>query len=81
MVVFFAEVAEPYVAKTRRGIIGQRLTARHITQMAIGPQDAFREILRIMPLQEQLLAVVRLYHQIVGTAYEIVPLLGDVPVS
>ena len=79
MVVFLAEVAEPYVAKSRRGIIGQRMTTRHITQMAIGTQDAILEILRIMPLQEHLLAVVRLYHQIVGTAYEIVHLLGDVP--
>ena len=78
MIVFLAEVAEPYMAETRRGIIGKCLSARHIAQVAVGTQDAILEILRIRSLQEHLLTMVRLYHQIVGATDEIVHLLGDV---
>ena len=78
MIVFLAEMAEPYVAETRRSIIGKRLSARHIAQVAVGTQDAILEILRIRTLLEHLLTMVRLYHQIVGATDEIVHLLGDV---
>lgn len=78
MIVFLAEMAEPYMAEIGRGIIGKRLSARHIAQMTVGTQDAILEILRIWTLLEHLLAVVRLYHQIVGAPDEIVHLLGDV---
>ena len=78
MIVFLAEMAEPYMAEIGRGIIGKCLSARHITQVTIRPQDAILEILRIRTLLEHLLAVVRLYHQIVGAPDEIVHLLGDV---
>ena len=78
MIVFLAEMAEPYMAEIGRGIICKRLSARHIAQMTVGTQDAFLEILRIRPLLEHLLAVVRFYHQIVGATDEIVHLLGDV---
>lgn len=78
MIVFLAEMAEPYMAEIGRSIIGKRLSARHIAQMTVGTQDAILEILRIWTLLEHLLAVVRLYHQIVGAPDEIVHLLGDV---
>ena len=78
MIVFLAEMAEPYVTEIGRSIIGKRLSARHIAQMTVGPQDAILEILRIRTLLEHLLAVVRFYHQIVGAPDEIVHLLGDV---
>ena len=66
------------MAEIGRGIIGKCLSARHITQVTVGTQDAFLEILRIRPLLEHLLTVVRFYHQIVGATDEIVHLLGDV---
>ena len=77
MIVFLAQMAKPYMSEVLSGILSKCLSTGIIAEMTIRSENAFLQILRIIALLQHLYAMIGLYHQIVGSTYEVVHFLSD----
>lgn len=77
LVVLLTEVAQPYVLEAVGKVRSQGLCTLHVAQVAMSVPDAVFEIAWIGTSLEHLRVVVGLYYQVVGTAYELLHLVGN----
>ena len=76
LVVLLTEVAQPYVFEAAGKVLSQGKGTLHVAQMAVSVPDAVFEIAWIGTSLEHLRVVVGLYYQVVGTADELLHLVG-----
>ena len=79
MVIVLAEVAEPYVLHPRVVGTGEELGGLVIGEVAEGAGDPLLQELWVAPRAEHLSVVVRLQHDVGGTADILLDVLGRVP--